>query len=76
MTATVYTKPNCPQCTATKKHLTKLGIEVNELPIDEAVLLRASAAGILSAPIVEAIGFAPWGGYRPDKLDALVGPTL
>lgn len=72
MTATVYTKPNCPQCTATKKHLTKLGIEVIELPIDEAVLLRASAAGILSAPIVEAVGFAPWGGYRPDKLDALV----
>lgn len=72
MTVTVYTKPLCPQCNATKKHLTKLGIEVNELPIDEAVLLRATAAGILSAPIVEAIGHAPWGGYRPDRIDALV----
>lgn len=77
MTVTVYTKPSCPQCTATTKHLAKLQIkyphlEIDELPIDEAVLLRASAAGILAAPIVEAIGFAPWGGYRPDRLDALV----
>jgi glutaredoxin-like protein NrdH len=72
VTVTVYTKPACPQCVATKRHLTKLGIEIDERPIDEAVLLRAEAAGIMSAPVVEAIGFPPFGGYRPDRLDALV----
>lgn len=72
MTVTLYTKPACGGCIATKKHLIKLGIEYDELPIDEAVLLRAEAAGIMSAPIVEAIGFPPFGGYRPDRLNALV----
>jgi hypothetical protein len=52
--------------------LAKLGIDIDERPIDEAVLLRAEAAGITAAPIIEAIGFPPFGGYRPDRLDALV----
>lgn len=77
MTVTVYTKPSCPQCTATTKHLAKLqleypDLEIDERSIDDAVLLRAEAAGIMSAPIIEAIGFAPFGGYRPDRLNALV----
>lgn len=72
MTVTLYTKPNCPACTMTKRHLDKRGVGYDELPIDDGVLLRADAAGIASAPIVEAVGFAPWGGYRPDRIDALV----
>lgn len=72
MTVTVYTKPDCPQCTTTKTHLGKLGIEFTELPIDEAVITRAALAGITSAPIVEALGHPPWGGYRPDRIKALV----
>lgn len=72
MTVTVYTKPSCGGCIATKKHLTKLGIGYDELPMDDAVRLRATAAGILAAPVVEAEGFAPWGGYRPDMLDSLI----
>ena len=26
MTVTVFTKPHCPQCNATKRQLTKLGV--------------------------------------------------
>ncbi len=70
-TVTVYTKPDCPQCTATKKALKKHGVEFDELPIDDDVLNRAQLAGITSAPIVEAIGHAPWGGFRPDKIKSL-----
>jgi hypothetical protein len=56
----------------TKRHLDKRGVLFDELPIDDAVMLRASAAGIGSEPIVEALGHPPFGGYRPDRLDKLV----
>lgn len=69
----VYTLPNCQPCAMTKRHLEKRGIAFNERPMDEGVRLRAEAAGIAAAPVVEARGFAPWGGYRPDKIDMLVG---
>lgn len=72
MTVTVYTKPNCVQCTMTKRKLDQLGIGYDERPIDDAVLMRAAAAGITSAPIVEAIGHPPFGGFRPDRLAKLV----
>ena len=73
MTVTVYTQPSCPACTLTKRQLDKLGIAYAELPIDDDVRVRAEAAGIMSAPIVEAIGHPPFGGFRPDRLNALAG---
>ena len=71
MTVIVYTQPNCPQCTMTKKHLTKRGVSYEELPMDEDARAQAAAAGITSAPVVLVEGKALWGGYRPDALDRL-----
>jgi glutaredoxin-like protein NrdH len=44
---TVYSKPACPQCDATKRHLTTKGIphQVIDVSIDPAALATASAAG-------------------------------
>lgn len=70
MTVDLYTKPNCPACTLTKRQLDKREIIHNEHDI-ETILDEAKARGITSAPIV-VVGEQMWGGFRPDRIDALV----
>jgi glutaredoxin-like protein NrdH len=78
-TTTVYTLPACPQCTATKRKLTELGVPYVVVDLSEPeqadTLVEFKAMGLLSAPIVEAApaGGTPqvWSGYRPDLLAAL-----
>ena len=36
MTVTVFTKPHCPQCDATKRQLTKLGVPFETVEIGRA----------------------------------------
>jgi len=72
---TVYTKPACPQCNATKLHLDKLGVAYTVEEITPEVLAAAAELDVLQAPIVCAsINGAEtwWGGYRPDAIKALV----
>jgi glutaredoxin-like protein NrdH len=71
MTITVYSKPACPQCTATKKHLEKRGLEYSEGDMNQ-IHMSARARGITAAPVVVVDGDEMWGGYRPDRIDALV----
>lgn len=79
LSITVFTKPNCPQCTATTKHLDRLvkkGLlpHYATQPINAEVLQNAAEAGITSAPIVfveRGLSDEMWGGYRPDSIDAL-----
>lgn len=72
---TVYTKPVCPQCDATKRALDKLGIPYSAEPITDEILASASELDISSAPIVCAsingVEVPPWGGFRPDRIKAL-----
>lgn len=70
MTVTVYVKPNCPACVATKRQLDKDGVPYTVADIAE-VVHAAQARGITAAPVVQA-GADMWGGYRPDRLKALV----
>lgn len=69
---TVYTKPACPQCEFTKKHLTKNNIEFTtvDLTQDAAALEAVTALGYTSAPVVVA-GDVHFSGFRPDRLIAL-----
>jgi len=67
---TVHTKPNCPQCTATKRKLAKLGIPYVEVELTEESAARFKLFGHLSAPVVTA-GAHSFSGYRPDLLEAL-----
>lgn len=78
LSITVYSKPSCVQCDATKKKLKALGLPFRELdltlPEQEAMLARAKELGHLSAPfvIVNRPGSDDlWSGYRPDLLEAL-----
>lgn len=74
MTVTVYTKPNCVQCNATKRSLDKIGIEYDTVDIteDDAALQRLIDLGFQAAPVVVVDGGSEsWAGYQPDKISAL-----
>jgi glutaredoxin-like protein NrdH len=65
---TVYTRPGCGPCTATKVWLRRNRIEFVEREPDEA--LDAIGHGFTSLPIVIA-GTECWSGFRIDKLAGL-----
>lgn len=69
---TLYSKPRCPQCDATKRWLAKNGTSYIELDITDNSDARdyVMALGYLSAPVVVA-GADHWSGFRPDRLDKL-----
>lgn len=69
---TVYTKPACMQCNATKKALDKAGLEYDliDISLDDDAREYVMALGYLQAPIVVA-GEDHWSGFRPDRIRAL-----
>jgi glutaredoxin-like protein NrdH len=72
MTVTVYSKPNCVQCTATKTYLTNKGIDFNTVDITQDLdsFDLVVSKGFMSAPVVNA-GEEWWSGFQPDKLDTI-----
>lgn len=72
MTVTVYTKDNCVQCEATKRHLDKLDIPYETINItqDIGALDKLISLGYRSAPVVVTDDDS-WAGYVPDKLNGL-----
>lgn len=73
MSITVFSKPNCVQCTATYRALDKHGLsyEVVDLSVDAEALESVKALGYQQAPVVIANG-DHWAGFRPDRIKALV----
>lgn len=69
-TITVYTKPSCPQCDATKRCLTKHGIAFRtvDLTVDAEALAFVQSLGYGSAPVVVTSSGEHWSGFRPDRL--------
>jgi glutaredoxin-like protein NrdH len=74
VTVTLYAKPGCHQCEATRRQLEKDGIGYRKVDItqDPAAYELCKALGYTSAPVVVA-GEQHWSGFRPDRIDALVG---
>lgn len=70
---TLYTKPNCVQCTATKRYLDTKGIEYTMLDVlqDEAAYVQIVERGFLQVPVVN-VGDDWWSGFRPDRLDEIL----
>lgn len=73
MTVTVYTKPNCVQCDATKRQLDKLGVEYATVDITENLEAydMIIAKGFQAAPVVITDTDA-WSGFNPAKINGLV----
>lgn len=74
MTITVFTKPQCQQCEATKRRLRDRGITFETVDLSEnpATLTQLVQAGYRQAPVVITPD-AAWSGYRPDLIDQLTG---
>lgn len=72
MTVTVYSKPSCVQCSATKKALDRAGIDYTLIDIgtDSHAREHVLGLGYLQAPVVEAYGMH-WSGFRPERIKEL-----
>lgn len=72
MTITLYTKPDCVQCTATKRAMGRAGLAYDTIDLtqDADAMERVLALGYRSAPVVMA-GDDHWSGFRPEKIAAL-----
>lgn len=73
MSITVYTKPACVQCNATKRALDKQGLDYTTVDVtqDADALGHIKDLGYSQAPVVEAADDNHWSGYRPDRIKAL-----
>jgi glutaredoxin-like protein NrdH len=70
---TVYTKPSCVQCDATKRMMDKLKIEYTtvDITVDDKALEMLQEKGFRSAPVVITDNDS-WAGFNPDKISDLV----
>lgn len=75
-TVTLYSKPACVGCQATKRQFAKAGIEYTEIDIslDEEARAYVVGLGYLSAPVVVAElpdGVRHWSEFRHEKITDL-----
>ena len=70
MNVSVYSKPVCVQCKATKRAFDNAGVRYTEIDLsqDEKALSEVKALGYMQAPVVIA-GSEHWSGFRPDKIN-------
>lgn len=71
---TVYSKPNCPPCNATKRFLTMNGVEheVIDISEDPSALEYALSLGYKETPVVVTSDGQHWSGHRPTMLDKVL----
>ncbi|UXM96059.1 MULTISPECIES: glutaredoxin-like protein NrdH [unclassified Bartonella] len=69
MQVTIYSKPQCAQCTATYRVLDTKGIAYNIIDIteNEDGFSRVQSLGYRQVPVVVA-GDHHWAGFRPDMI--------
>lgn len=69
---TLYSKPNCPQCSMTARTLDRQGVTYEVIDVsqnsDASALIQAW--GYRQVPVVHA-GDQHWSGFRPDRLATL-----
>lgn len=76
MRITVYSKPQCVQCTATQRTLRSVGADFTVVDLTEqpaALEYVTEDLGYTQAPVVvveDGTGQDHWSGYRPDRLKA------
>jgi glutaredoxin-like protein NrdH len=72
---TLYSKPACVQCDATKRALDKKGLTYHEVDLTQspaALEYVMDELGYSMAPIVVVDEHNHWSGFRPDRIDATV----
>ncbi|MCC8383893.1 glutaredoxin-like protein NrdH [Photorhabdus laumondii subsp. laumondii] len=73
MSITIYSKPDCVQCSATYQALSRRNIpyQIVDLTENLQALATIRAMGYQQIPVVVA-GTQHWSGFRPDKINALI----
>lgn len=79
---TLYTKPSCVQCTATKRLLDQRGLEYTQVDVteDPDALAFVKDLGYQAAPVVytvntDTVGYDDidhWSGFNADRIKAIV----
>ncbi|MDK6399646.1 glutaredoxin family protein [Pauljensenia sp. UMB1235] len=78
MDVTIYSKPNCPQCDATKRKFTKEGVAFREVDVTEdrrAFTRVRDEWGYQRVPVIEVRGEGfdvRWDGFRPERMKAVI----
>lgn len=74
MKVTVFTKPGCQPCEATKRWLKQKGVNhvVRDVTTDEAAFAEVKRLGYNSVPVVVRDADTNWFGFRPDMLAGLL----
>ncbi len=69
---TLYSKPNCVQCTATKTYLDRNEIPYEPVDVtqDESAYNHIVGLGYQQVPVIEA-GGRHWSGFDPGQLATL-----
>jgi len=73
---TLYTKPDCQACRLTKQRLDHHGIphQVVDVTTDpDAYNHVTQNLGYTSAPVIDAGNGNHWSGFRPDRIQGLLG---
>lgn len=70
---TVYSKPGCPGCMATKRALDKAGADyrILDVTLDPDAADQVRALGYQALPVV-VFGQDNWTGFRPDRINASI----
>lgn len=72
---TLYTKPACVQCTASKRALDGITYTTIDVTEDAAARDYVMGLGYLQAPVVVA-GQDHWSGFRPDRIRELASQSV
>jgi glutaredoxin-like protein NrdH len=75
---TVYTKPQCVQCDATKRMMDKLGVVYTTVNIvdNPEELDRLIEMGYRAAPVVVAPDGTSFAGFQPEKIQAIADASV
>lgn len=73
MSVIIYSKPNCPNCSLTKRDMDILGIEYTSIDItkDNKSLEELISMGYREAPVVKT-DTKTWSGYNQENIKSLV----
>lgn len=72
MSITIYSKPNCMQCSATYRALDKQGLEytVVDISVETDAVRIVESLGYRQLPVV-VVGEEHWSGFRPERIRQL-----
>ena len=74
MKITIYGKPNCMQCIFARRYLDERNVPYQYIDVfqHEPSLEYIKSLGIQAMPVIEADGFEPFNGMRPEILVEIV----